>query len=692
MRVSQDYNGTGNSTTDVNSDHQHHRQHHHISSSSITPGSSSVTILTSTSCAEEEIEVGYNSPSPTPEDIESPDPVAPPSSTIVEKVNIVEKVKPNNKTGKFGLFQSSQKPSFRSIHRTYSGGSQQSTKSSSKRSGGIRIGKTLAGFRSGKSKKNSNNSTTSSQSSSSTNMMEEHTIHTATTTFTMFTGGSTLTSTTSQKTPNAAIASSDQDSNQSNSQINSSQRVLLHSVNNKNARTNRDSLEGIPETNSFSHQKQVNNENIKNTSQNTSASSKTSNPQTPKKNGQIPMEWPKEQYSQQMQEMHDRELMNLEVEQAGRRRQVRERDGFCRRVDNYDGQTITVDGKDAYELGNYLGDGVAGVVYEGTRLLPVEDYPVRTGPIHSSAHESNLTSTVTDQQQQPSTPTQPRLEYEWAPETPPPRKQQQHLQLSPSSMMDMDVPPDHSFDMEETVAVKILNPVGFRLLSPTDANTAIVVQEGEPLSEEINMGLSPMTERNVWWLINPNSRNLRTLLKQPSPNSTSGKTYMDNKDSAIIGQSSTDSYSGSGLTNGNSHRTEYVDRGSANRGLKLSLLAAYKDPKTGSMRELPLTKCIEIWGHAPFGATEEEFEEMMDAIERVNEGKAPLPQTNINSYVTSPSSKTRLSNQKSGVSSSTAPTRVMTADSSAWSEDLSSWSPYPSSAVKQSLYSERSTS
>ena len=62
-----------------------------------------------------------------------------------------------------------------------------------------------------------------------------------------------------------------------------------------------------------------------------------------------------------------------------RKQQIKERDGFCRRVDAYDGQVVTVDNMPTYELGSYLGGGVAGVVYEGHRLRPMEDYPVRTG-------------------------------------------------------------------------------------------------------------------------------------------------------------------------------------------------------------------------------------------------------------------------------------------------------------------------
>lgn len=35
-----------------------------------------------------------------------------------------------------------------------------------------------------------------------------------------------------------------------------------------------------------------------------------------------------------------------------------------RKVDSFDGQTITINGKPTYELGSFLGGGAAGVVYE----------------------------------------------------------------------------------------------------------------------------------------------------------------------------------------------------------------------------------------------------------------------------------------------------------------------------------------
>ena len=61
------------------------------------------------------------------------------------------------------------------------------------------------------------------------------------------------------------------------------------------------------------------------------------------------------------------------------KQRLKERDGFCRRVDAYDGNVIVVDQKPTYEIGNYLGGGVAGVVYQGHRLRPLKEYPVRAG-------------------------------------------------------------------------------------------------------------------------------------------------------------------------------------------------------------------------------------------------------------------------------------------------------------------------
>lgn len=106
----------------------------------------------------------------------------------------------------------------------------------------------------------------------------------------------------------------------------------------------------------------------------------------------------------------------------------------------------------------------------------------------------------------------------------------------------------------------------------------------------------------MWWVINPSSKNLRHLQRQ----SSSDLMY-------------------EGSTTAASSSVAPLDRGSPDRGINLNLVAAYRDTRdcrdgVGRLRELPLHRCIEVWGLAPFGASEEEFEEMMDAIERVNNG------------------------------------------------------------------------
>ena len=46
---------------------------------------------------------------------------------------------------------------------------------------------------------------------------------------------------------------------------------------------------------------------------------------------------------------------------------------WFRNVTQFDGQSLVVGGVPCYELGNYLGGGVAGVVYEGENLRWGED-------------------------------------------------------------------------------------------------------------------------------------------------------------------------------------------------------------------------------------------------------------------------------------------------------------------------------
>eukprot|EP00602_Paraphysomonas_sp_CaronLab_P000467 CAMPEP_0185017782 /NCGR_PEP_ID=MMETSP1103-20130426/674_1 /TAXON_ID=36769 /ORGANISM="Paraphysomonas bandaiensis, Strain Caron Lab Isolate" /LENGTH=630 /DNA_ID=CAMNT_0027547349 /DNA_START=21 /DNA_END=1910 /DNA_ORIENTATION=- len=143
-----------------------------------------------------------------------------------------------------------------------------------------------------------------------------------------------------------------------------------------------------------------------------------------------------------------------------------------RQVEKYDGQSIYINGNEVYELGNYLGGGASGSVYQAVDLscLPVE----------------------------------------------------------------------------RSVAIKILNPVGFKLLPSNQISKCTVLRKGMPLSLEQYQGKSIMLQDNIWWLYHSNSR---------------------------------------------------------------QILAAYEDPQRGQLRELPLPKCVEVWGWSPFGDNEFSVEE-----------------------------------------------------------------------------------
>jgi hypothetical protein len=300
-----------------------------------------------------------------------------------------------------------------------------------------------------------------------------------------------------------------------------------------------------------------------------------------------------------------------------------------------------------------LGGGVAGVVYEGNRLLPSEEYPVRQGNVVDEApvklvinpaaqaprvssfmcgdtstvdfgdqQRSNLSRDTTMSRKTSGTST---LQDEQSGNAP-------ALNLSVEKMaMDVAIEttaestdeadngvfvdrPDapsrskhatkaaksasastSQWFMEETVAIKILNPVAFRIIAADATANAVVVKEGDSMSKDIEDGKFPMQTKHVWWLVNPNSRNLQTLQRYNTKR-----------------------------RDGTLKKTRDVDRGSPDRGLRLSLVAAYMNSK-GELRELPLTRCIEIWGHIPFDATDLEFEDMIEAIEKINAGHAPSP-------------------------------------------------------------------
>jgi len=196
-------------------------------------------------------------------------------------------------------------------------------------------------------------------------------------------------------------------------------------------------------------------------------------------------------------------------------------------------------------------------------------------------------------------------------------------------------------DLSETVAIKILNPVGFRLLGPEMLHKSVIVREGK-LPTVNPDGSYHLTEEHVWWLINPNSRNLRSLMRKsshlPTHESSTNQSVDASEESALRRQNSNFSQQLGGT----------IDRGSPERGLRLSLVATYVDPKTSTLKELPLTRCVEIWGHPPFAASDDEFEAMIDTICKLNAGGNGLRSRSSRGESRTQSSLDRLVSKRAG--------------------------------------------
>lgn len=152
----------------------------------------------------------------------------------------------------------------------------------------------------------------------------------------------------------------------------------------------------------------------------------------------------------------------------------------CRKIDKYDGQNIFFGDKVVYELGNYLGGGASGSVYQATE---------------------------------------------------------------PSS--------------EKSVAVKILNPLGYKNTIVGQINKCPVAVKGQPLSVDQIHGKVRMQVENIWWLMHPTTK---------------------------------------------------------------QLFAAYEDPHRLQLRELPLPRCVEIWGLNPLGIEDYANGQLRDdvAIDKLN--------------------------------------------------------------------------
>lgn len=105
-----------------------------------------------------------------------------------------------------------------------------------------------------------------------------------------------------------------------------------------------------------------------------------------------------------------------------------------------------------------------------------------------------------------------------------------------------------SQNISREVAVKILNPIGFKTCPAAIVSKCIVVSKGLPLNQEQLCGKAPMTKDNVWWIYSHN-------IKQA--------------------------------------------------------LAAFEDPnRSKQLREMTLSKCVDVWGFQPFG--EYTFDECSD--------------------------------------------------------------------------------
>jgi serine/threonine protein kinase len=136
----------------------------------------------------------------------------------------------------------------------------------------------------------------------------------------------------------------------------------------------------------------------------------------------------------------------------------------CRQVDKYDGQNIYQAGKVLYELGNYLGGGSSGCVYQA-------------------------------------------IEPAWE-------------------------------NTDKTVAIKILNPLGYKNLVSGNLSQCPVAVKGASLTNDQIHGKAVLSVQNVWWLVHYQTK---------------------------------------------------------------QLFAAFEDPQRSLLRELPLTRCVEIWGMNPVG-------------------------------------------------------------------------------------------
>ncbi|CAK4674005.1 hypothetical protein LEN26_005401 [Aphanomyces euteiches] len=86
---------------------------------------------------------------------------------------------------------------------------------------------------------------------------------------------------------------------------------------------------------------------------------------------------------------------------------------------------------------------------------------------------------------------------------------------------------------KQPVALKILNPIGYKLMPTSLLSRCIVAVKGRQMEPEVANGQQPMRNEHVWWLVHQSTK---------------------------------------------------------------QAIAAYEDPRSGAVKELTLPRCIEVWG------------------------------------------------------------------------------------------------
>mmetsp|Transcript_7508 Transcript_7508/g.7948 ORF Transcript_7508/g.7948 Transcript_7508/m.7948 type:complete len:457 (+) Transcript_7508:115-1485(+) len=59
---------------------------------------------------------------------------------------------------------------------------------------------------------------------------------------------------------------------------------------------------------------------------------------------------------------------------------------------------------------------------------------------------------------------------------------------------------------KERFALKILNPIGYKMLSPALLRRCTIISKGKPISEQFERSKEPLTKEHVWWVLNGSTK------------------------------------------------------------------------------------------------------------------------------------------------------------------------------------------